>query len=675
MTNKWLILIFSVPLLISFLVGGETGVDLTKYHNPQEINNFLNGVVKSNKGITRLHKIADTPGGNKVYILEIGDQIRVKKKTAPAILVTANFDGINSLSSEASLFLISELIKSKEKRNNFTWYILPVGNPDAAWRCFKKPFYKDSGNEKPINDDKDEMTDEDGVEDLNGDGVITMMRVKDPEGEFLSIPGNKKLMKKADWVKGEKGSYKLYSEGIDNDGDGKYNEDGPGGVDISVNFPHLFKPFTKKGGDWPGSEAEVFGLFKFVFSHDDIAMTMNYGDTNFCMIPPQGGRKSQVDMAKIKVPERIGKFMGIDTDRTYSMKEIMEIVKKVVPAGFEVTESMVASFMGLGAVVNPLKGDLKFYEKISEEYKEYLKKIKLDAKRLDPKKARDGSFELWSYYHLGLPTFTMDFWTLPKVEKKKKDENAITADKLEKMTKEEFLALGKEKIEKFLKSVNAPKNIKAEFLINGVKSGAMTPKKMAGFMKNMKKPEDNSAGTPEETAIIDFSEKKLGGKGFIDWKPFDHPTLGEVEIGGISPLSNKNPPPSMIGDLVGKQVPFIFELVKKLPIIKISDVKVTDMGAGVYKIKVWIENRGFLPYPTEMGKKNARISNIIVTLNGKGIKLLNGKKRSIIKSIGGNGNKSVEWLILSSKPASVLIKSETRIASNDSKSINVGGKK
>ncbi|MEN8223329.1 MAG: hypothetical protein ABFR36_08735, partial [Acidobacteriota bacterium] len=437
----------------------------------------------------------------------------------------------------------------------------------------------------------------------------------------------------------------------------------------------LFKPFTEKGGDWPGSETEVFGLFKFIFSHDDIAMTMVYGDTNFLMVPPQAGRKSQVDMSKIKVPERIGKFMGIDTDRTYSMKEIMEYVKQIVPAGFEVTESLVASFLGLGAVVNPVKGDLKFYEKISEEYKKFLKKIKLETKRLDPKKAKDGSFELWSYYHLGLPSFSQNLWTLPKVKKKKKEGSEITAEKLEKMTKEDFLALGKEKINKFLKSVNAPKNIKAEFLINGVKNGVMTPQKMAGFMKNMKKPGDNSAGTPEEKAILEFCAKNPGSRGFVDWQPFNHPTLGKVEIGGISPYSLTAPPAGMISELVGKQVPFIFDIVKKLSLIKIGEVRINSKGSGVYSIKVWIENTGFLPYPTEMGKKNGRIGNVIVSLKGKGITILEGKIRSIIKNIGGNSSKPVEWLVYSAKPVSIIIKSETRIASSDSKTVNLGGKK
>ncbi len=675
MNKKFTVSIFMILFMLTFAVFGQSSIEFKKYHNPEELNSFLSGIVKGNITICKLHKIADTPGNKPVYILEIGDQIKQKKKSVPGIFVAANLEGIDLLSTEASLFLINDLILHKEKRGGYTWYILPEGNPDAAWRYFNKPLFEDKGNGRPVNDDQDDMIDEDGYEDLNGDGLITEMRVKDPEGSFIPVPGNKKLMKKADWTKGEKGIYKVYSEGLDNDGDGKYNEDGKGGVDISLNFPHLFKPFTKKGGAWPGSEKEVFGLFQFIFDHDDIAMTMVYGDTNFLMIPPQGGRKSQVDMSKIKVPERIGKFMGIDTDRTYSMKEIMEYVKQIVPSGFEVTESMVASFLGLGAVVNPIKGDLKFYEKISEEYKKFLKEIKLDGKRLDPKKAEDGSFELWSYYHLGLPSFTQNFWTLPKVEKKKEEVSEITAEKLEKMTKEDFLALGKEKIDKFLKSVGAPKNIKAEFLINGVKNGVMTPQKMAGFMKNMKKPEDNSAGTPEETAILDFSAKKLEGKGFVDWEPFNHPTLGKVEIGGITPFSMTVPPDSMINDLISKQVPFIYDIVKKLPVIKTGEVRIRSKGSGVYSIKVWIENTGFIPYPTEMGNKNGRISNVIVSLNGKGIKFLEGKQRSIVKSIGGNSSKPVEWLVYSPKPVSIVIKTETRIASGDTKTVNLGGNK
>ncbi len=672
---------FLIILMTVFAISGVfnatvfAGTDFSKYHSPGEINKLLTGYVRNNKDISRLHKIAISPGGVRVLLIEIGNQLNLKRKTEPGIFVSGNLNGVNVISSEASLFLIDQLLSDKSKRGEFTWYILPVGNPDAALRFFKKPLYSDSGNGRAVNNDMDDKIDEDGVEDLNGDGIISMMRVKDPEGEYIVVPGNKRLMKKADWTKNEKGMYKLFSEGIDNDGDGKYNEDGPGGVDISLNFPHLFKHFNRKSGDWPGSETEVFGIFQFIFSHKDIAMTMNFGETNFCLIPPKGGRKSKVDYSKIKIPERMGKFLGSDPDRTYSMSEIMEMVQKVVPSGFNVTESMVASFLGLGPVVNPLKGDLKFYEEVSKEYKKYLKEQKLDLKRIDPPKAKDGSFELWSYYHLGLPSFSMDFWTLPKIEKKKEGKSDITAEKLEKMSKEEFLSLGKDNIEKFLISVNAPKNIKAEFLINGVKNGIMTPKKMAGFMKKMKKSEDSSKGDPKEIAFLEFNDKELNGKGFVEWKKYVHPTLGEVEIGGIKPFSSNIPPVEIMADLIKKQVPFIFNITKKLARIKIKDLKVSSKGAGVYSVKVWIGNSGFFPYPTEMGKKNRRIGNIIVILEGKGMTVLEGKKRAKIAGIGSFGTKPIEWLIYAPKPVNLKVKTETRIATNDEKSFYLGGKK
>jgi len=174
-------------------------------------------------------------------MIEIGPEIGQKSKSLPAVMVVANLEGTNPLASEAALYLCHLIIDKPEVRKDKSWYILPVGNPDAAVKYFSKPLVKDARNSQPFNDDKDEKVDEDGLEDLNGDGLITMMRVKDPEGQWLPVPGEPRLMKKADWSKGEKGIYKIYTEGIDNDGDGQYNEDGPGGVDIGLNFPHLFK--------------------------------------------------------------------------------------------------------------------------------------------------------------------------------------------------------------------------------------------------------------------------------------------------------------------------------------------------------------------------------------------------------------------------------------------------
>lgn len=669
--KNWIVF---VSILLFALSGwtAQNKFSFDHYHTPYELNEALKNFTTLDPKVTTLHKIAVTPGKNMVYMIEIRPEAS-KKKTLPAILVVANMEGTVPLSSEAAIYLIQSILEKPEVRKDKTWYILPCGNPDAAAKYFSKPLLMDPRNAQPHNDDMDDSLDEDGVEDLDGNGMITQMRVKDPQGEWIPVPGEPRLMKKADWSKEEKGLYKLYSEGIDNDRDGQYNEDGPGGVDISINFPHLFKFFTKTGGSWAGSEVESHNLIQFITKHREIAVTFTFGETNFCLIPPRGGRKEEVDLTKIKIPKRFATFLNVDPEKTYSIKEVTEMVKPFVPAGMEVTESMVASFLGLGAVVNPLPEDLKFYKELSEKYKEFLKKNKLDTKRLDPPKAKDGSFELWSYYQLGLPSFSMDFWTLPKIEKQKKEEPGITPEKLEKMSNEEFLALGEEKISEFLKSAGAPPNFKAKMVMDAVKNGMMTTKKMAEMLRQMPKPKSEEAADPKEKALLAFSDKELGGKGFVEWKPYKHPILGEVEIGGAVPYASNTPPAKMIEKLLKGQVPWVFELVKKMARVNINKTEVKSLGAGLYQVKAWIENTGYLPYPTAMGKRNNRILPVIVTIEENKCKIIEGKKRSLVKEIEGHKTQMVSWIIQAEKPVKLIIKAFTSIAWKDTKQIELGG--
>jgi hypothetical protein len=673
--KKYVVSMMAIVFLVVLFGWGEAKQpDFTAYHTPAEVNNLLNGFSASHSPIARLHQIAVSPGGNMVNVLEVGPEITKKEKKLPAVFVAANMEGTVPIATEAALYLAHLLLDQPGAREDKTWYILPLGNPDAAWRYFKKPLEMDARNARPYNDDMDDQTDEDGEEDLDGNGIITIMRVKEPEGQWIPVPGEPRLMKKADWAKGEKGIYQLYTEGIDNDNDGKINEDGPGGINIGTNFPHLFQFFTKTGGAWAGSEEESFNLFKFIYQHPEIAMTICFGDTNFCMVPPRGGRKETADYSKIKIPERIAKRFGYDPEKTYSMKEIMEKAKQMAPPGFELTESMVASFLGLGAAVNPLPEDLKFYNQVSEEYKEFLKKNKLDGKRLEPAAAKDGSFELWAYYHLGLPSFSLDFWTLPQLEEKEKAPE-LTPEKLESMSNEEFLALSEEKIDAFLKSSGAPGNVKAEMIMNAVKGGMMTTKKMAEMMRQMPKPKSKEGAEPQEKALLAFSDKDLAGKGFVNWTSFKHPTLGDVEIGGAVPFTTNTPPAQMLENLLTGQVPWVFELVKKLAVIKIAETRVIPLGNGFYRLKVWVENTGFLPYPTAMGMRNLRITPVVVSLKDGNFKIIEGKKRSLIKEIKGQGSQMTQWIIYAEKPIRLNLELTTFNAWADTKTVTLGGVK
>lgn len=664
-------------LLLLFVLITPSGISQTvkspgKYHNQNEVSGIMRDLQSKNPGIVKIHDLAVSPGKRQVQLYEIGSEINSEKKLIPAVLIVANMEGNAPLGTEAALYLADSIAGGKELYKNFTWYILPAGNPDASERFFRKPLYKDTRNDLVSNDDMDDQTDEDGFEDLDGNGFITMMRVKSPDGEWLPVSSDPRLMKKADAAKGEKGIYKLYTEGVDNDRDGKYNEDVAGGTNVGLNFPHLFKFFVPENGLYPGSSPEAFGLMKFVFSHPELAMTFSFGSSNFCTTPPKGGRAGSVDMEKITIPEDIAKAFGADPSKTYSMKEIMDLVKPMVPAGIELDESMIASFLGLGAIVNPLNEDLAFYKKLAEEYAAYLKKSGMTADRFDPEDGKDGSFELWSYYHLGLPVFSMDLWSVPKPKEEKTSSSGLTPDAIEKMSKEDFLAIGEEKFSAFMKESGAPPQYKASMVIEGVKSGQMTPKQIGGMMKQMPKPaKDDNAGDPKEKAILAFYDNKPGSSYFVNWTKFNHPSLGEVEIGGFKPYTDNTPAPEMIDSLLKAQVPWIFKLTEQLPLLKISDTKLTSNGGGIYKLEAWISNEKYLPYPTAMGNKNKQPAPVICTVEGKDITLLSGRKRMVLQSIPGLKKNKITWLIQAEKGTELTVKLISKSAGTDVKQIKI----
>ena len=601
-------------LLVALLLLPEPISATRKYSDPAAVNRSIEQLRQANPSLVKVHKFAVTPGGREMLMIEIGKS----GTSVPAVLVGANFSGLTPLATEAAMSLASRVVSDASLNGKLTWYILPIGNPDAYARFFTRPLWSDPGNGRLFNDDTDDQTDEDGYNDLDGNGIITRMRVKAHDGTWVPVEGEPRLMRKADAAKGERGIYKLYTEGIDDDGDGQYNEDVPGGTNINNNFPHLFKKFGRRSGLYPGSEPESEAMLRFAFSHPEIAMVIAFGQTNYLLSPPKGGRKGSIDTGSIRIPREMGASLGIDVSRTYTLAEVIELVQPMLPPGMTADESMIASFLGLGEVVNPMPDDMIFYNEISSDYKEYLKKKGITAERLDPAQPEEGSFELWAYYHLGVPVFTIDFWGLPKPKEEKKENQ------------------GDEK-------------------------------------KNDTVKADQQKGDPKEVAQLAFSDKWLDGRGFTPWKSYKHPTLGEVEIGGFTPFSDNTPPESMIDSLLDLQLPYIPELVKRLPRLAIAEVKTTEKGGGVYQLEAWVTNEGYLSFPIAMGKRNKVPAPAILTLEGDGIEILSGKKRTPVGEVGGMKSVKYVWLVRSPKKGTLTLRLESKQAGNDSETTNIGG--
>lgn len=132
--------------------------------------------------------------------------------------------------------------------------------------------------------------------------------------------------------------------------------------------------------------------------------------------------------------------------------------------------------------------------------------------------------------------------------------------------------------------------------------------------------------------ILKWADSVVGKEGFKTWEPFDHPQLGEVEIGGWKrKFILNNPPPRLLEGEIENDMMFGIEIAKMLPLIKISSVSVSEDGNGLHNVSALIENTGFFPTNlTEQAKllgraKTARAKIKIIS----GAELVGSPKRDL----------------------------------------------
>jgi hypothetical protein len=186
-----------------------------------------------------------------------------------------------------SIPVIKSLVDSR------AFYIVPVINVDNRWRFFSDPSGYDIGRSAmvPHDDDRDGLTDEDWVEDLDGDGEILQMRIRDPFGNLKTDPNDPRVM--APIKPGEKGEWRILGdEGIDNDGDGRLNEDGPGYLDINRNYGFKWQPsYVQDGaGDFPFSANVAKAIADFVLTKPNICFDFAFHNSGGMILRGPGSK-------------------------------------------------------------------------------------------------------------------------------------------------------------------------------------------------------------------------------------------------------------------------------------------------------------------------------------------------------------------------------------------------
>ncbi|MEY4534548.1 MAG: hypothetical protein RLZZ246_866 [Planctomycetota bacterium] len=121
--------------------------------------------------------------------------------------------------------------------------------------------------------------------------------------------------------------------------------------------------------------------------------------------------------------------------------------------------------------------------------------------------------------------------------------------------------------------------------------------------KDAPKPTDEDAA-----AWLAWSDRDQGGRGFMPWRPFDHPTLGKVEIGGWVPGFRTEPPAAMVPELTAKHAAFVASLAGESARVRVERVKAREIAPGITELTVDLVNDGRMPMTTAMARTNDAVA-------------------------------------------------------------------
>ncbi len=266
--------------------GGAAGqtqlVRFDHYHSVEEIESYLRAVTERHAELATLVTIGESRGGRPLLAVEINNPRTGPATDKPGFYLDGNIHGGELLGGEGALHFIETLLGEYGNDESITrlvdetaFYIVPVVNPDGRAISVDTP-ENHRWNIRPLDEDGDGLVDEDPPEDVDGDGRILDLRVQDPRGPWKVSPEDPRAMVRRGRGDRQGPFYQIISEGIDNDGDGEFNEDRVGGVDLNRNFPANWSAAQFGSGPFPLSEPESWALVNYITSRPQIAAIHTY---------------------------------------------------------------------------------------------------------------------------------------------------------------------------------------------------------------------------------------------------------------------------------------------------------------------------------------------------------------------------------------------------------------
>jgi len=142
----------------------------------------------------------------------------------------------------------------------------------------------------------------------------------------------------------------------------------------------------------------------------------------------------------------------------------------------------------------------------------------------------------------------------------------------------------------------------------------------------------------DDLKVFEWAHRVAPAEGYVDWKPFDHPQLGRVELGGWNRMAVfTNPPPAMREKEVARFPKWLLWQTLISPKLELREVNVTAAGADTWRVRLVVQNTGWLPsYVSKMAVKRNLLRGVLAEIElPAGARLVSGKLREELGELEG----------------------------------------
>lgn len=159
----------------------------------------------------------------------------------------------------------------------------------------------------------------------------------------------------------------------------------------------------------------------------------------------------------------------------------------------------------------------------------------------------------------------------------------------------------------------------------------------------------------DDLKLLKWSDEQCGGQAHVDWRPFHHPQLGPVEIGGWDKMNFwRNPPPHLREREAARFPRWMNQIALSLPKLELLRTEVRALGPDTWRVRLAVANSGYLPaYVTKRALERKVVRGVMFEIHlpagNPEVSLVSGKERMEGPQLEGHAPKQSQQAFLPSR--------------------------